>query len=375
MESLVLLEGNSMDKFLKMLSNENGNIICYNIDILRSFVKNIKDSFSKIQNIEILFAIKANSNITILKTLNDLGIGADCASMEEIKLAKNAGINRISATGPGFTKDNIEYLDKAFIDFDFDNLHQLSEFLLDKNHKTLGIRINISKYNSRFGIDINDSNLKQLLDSTSNKITRIHFHFGNKTLIKLDELYEDILLLVKTHKELSNIESINLGGGLESIFANRQEGFMIEKLKNFSQKIDNCLKRNIKIIIEPGSLITLPIGYLKTNIQTVLDNKHSSTMNISPFNFSTWHKMEPIYHEGEFIKNIASTNYKYTLFGNTCYENDSLGKFCFKKAIKNGDSLILFPVGAYNFNLHRKLHEAIPPKIVIYDYGEFKDER
>jgi len=362
-----------MKDFLIQLEKVEGDAICYNIDILRSTMKKMKNDFSVIPQLNILFAIKANNHPIVLQTLATLDIGADCASMEEVEYAINAGIKNISVTGPGFEKKDIEELIRRDIDFDFDNYQQISEYISDKKEGKIriGIRIKKQGYDSRFGLDIEDREFNNLILKNNCVIERIHFHYGEKNFESLSKLLKDIICLLKNHSELKDVKTINLGGGFENIYFLGKDRNMIDMIKHFSEEVSSLLGRVVNIVIEPGSLIGLPFGFLKTSTLSVYDRELLATLRVSAFNLSTWHKLSPIFHNGTYIWKHEPTEYKYQLVGNTCFEQDIFGSFYFEEQLSQNDVIILYPIGAYNFNLRRNLHGVQPPRILVFSNGTF----
>ena len=76
--------------------------------------KKITDAYNKIKkniNVEIFYAIKANSNQAIISILKNLGAGADVVSIGELKRALRAGINpkKIIFEGVGKSRKDIEF--------------------------------------------------------------------------------------------------------------------------------------------------------------------------------------------------------------------------------------------------------------------------
>lgn len=143
-----------------------------------------------------------------------------------------------------------------------------------------------------------------------------------------------------------------------------------ESIRYIKNSLEEILKRNIRVIIEPGSLLAYTVGYLKTNVKYVHGDK--VYLGVSNFNLSSWNPIYPLMHNGKNIDNKKKI-YKFCLYGNTCYEEDCFGVYEFNENIKKGDSLILFPVGAYNYNLIRNLHAMEPPEIVYFDNGILYD--
>ncbi len=359
-----------MQDFLNELSNMSGTVICYNLDILVDFVKKVESDFSGINNFKLLFAVKANNDIRVLETLVKQGIGMDCASKEEIDLAIKVGSSYISATGPGFDLNDISYYytNKSYrLNFDIDNFSQLKATAVSIS---AGIRIKLNESTSRFGLKVSNKLIEYIL-SHNITIKRIHFHQENRNLESLQNTYSKLIRLICENSIFENLEEINLGGGFESFYVRRQEHELVRIIKNLKEKLEEHLQHTITVIIEPGSLLALPIGYLKTDVKYVEDSSNYAILNVSAFNLTSWSHVHPIMHNHCYIKKVSDGQYRYSLAGNTCYEDDKFGSFAFYQKLKPKDTLVLFPVGAYNFSLIRNLHNAPPPKLIYYKNGKF----
>ncbi len=359
-----------MSEFLQRLINENENAICYNLDILEKFVKKVYRDFSSINNIKILYALKANVDLNILNTLAKLDIGADCASREEVMLSIKSRFKYISATGPSFDKNDIKNYLENDIHFDFDNYSQLFAVKEELYGRMIGIRGNLKGYCSRFGIDFTSKEFVNFIKDYNIKIQNIHYHYGNKDKYNLKILCYDIIESIKKFNILSNISSINIGGGIELFYKQKQESSIVEILIEFKKEVERLLDREIILILEPGSLFTLPVGYLKTKVKYIIKQTKTAILDISSFNFSSWNKIYPICHNYEFIKGVKNSSFKYKVVGNTCFEEDIFGEFYFLHELKEGDNIILFPIGAYNFCLLRNLHSMKTPGIIYFENGK-----
>lgn len=361
-----------MIDFLKKLSKMNGNIICYNLDILDVFTKKLLNNFSDNTGIKLMFALKANSNSEILRYMASVGIGADCASYEELELAQKAGFKFISVTSPGFTEGAINSMYTDNINVDFDNIQQL-KFLKTK-YCEIGIRVKLAGYTSRFGIQFDNMLLKEHIIENGYNIKRLHFHYGAKDIEQVKKLLFDIYELVK--KEiyyLKSIDTINIGGGLEKIYLMRNENRMIDLLNNFRDKMYHMLGHEIDILLEPGSLLALPFGFVKTNVVSV--NGNQAIMSVSAYNLSTWHRCKPIFHRDIYLNKSTYQGIDYIISGCSCYEQDTYGNYYFEKQIELNDVIIFYPVGAYNVSLCRNIHCLPLPQLIYYKGGIFYDDK
>jgi len=107
------IEGKNIKSLAK---NFNTPLYCYSYKNLRENIENFKRAFKEIEPL-ICFSVKSNSNISLLKEIKKLGLGADVVSKGELYSSLKAGINKnkIVFSGVGKTKDEIEYAIKKQI--------------------------------------------------------------------------------------------------------------------------------------------------------------------------------------------------------------------------------------------------------------------
>ena len=88
----------------------NTPLYCYSLKKIKENILNLKHHFRKIDPL-ICYAVKANTNINILKEIKRFNFGADVVSVGELMIALKAGINplKIVFSGVGKTSSEIEY--------------------------------------------------------------------------------------------------------------------------------------------------------------------------------------------------------------------------------------------------------------------------
>ena len=92
-------------------------IYCYSYDQLKENIKKFKNSFNSFSPL-ICFAIKSNTNVSLVREIRKFGLGADVVSMGELMTALKAGINpkKIVFSGVGKTSEEIKYaIDKKIL--------------------------------------------------------------------------------------------------------------------------------------------------------------------------------------------------------------------------------------------------------------------
>ena len=222
-------------KSVKNLAEKfNTPLYCYSFKNLKTNIQNFKKTFKSISPL-ICFSVKSNSNISLLKEIKKLGLGADVVSKGELYASLKAGIdkNKIVFSGVGKTRDEIEYAIKQKILLI--NSESLSEVLAieavaKKLNKVvdIGLRLNpdtdaetlkqisTGKSENKFGVDkktfVKIINLMK--QSKFINIKCLSVHIGSQILNH--KPYEKMLnVLDKLLRSLDyKFEFIDLGGGM-----------------------------------------------------------------------------------------------------------------------------------------------------------------
>lgn len=334
-----------INKFLdELMSFKDSTVHCYNLDILQSVINTVKDDF---YDISIYYAVKANSDTKVLNTFKKNAVGVDCASYEEYCIAKEIGFKKISCTGPGFKLNEIIQIIEDNNNFDFENLNQLQQYIMNSNIQkrlsgNMGVRLLFE--NSNFGLAINDiMQFNTLID-----FQRLHVHYGEKTYRNLKDCLDYLYSLLRDTDIFKSINAINLGGSFDNIYSKNDQKNVADLIREFKKKCEKLLHKKIEIIIEPGDLLVRIIGYYKTNIISVSSNK--VVINSSILNFCPWYGRK-------IYLGSKSNETKVKIIGNSCFENDYFGEFFSKDKLTDKDVAIIYPTGSYNFNMNKYIHE------------------
>lgn len=340
----------------------NSPAIIYDYNSIVNTVAKIKSDIKHIPDVQLCFAVKANRNKEVLKILQELGLGADVASIQELDAALEVGINPIYSTSPAY---NEEFLDKLFennIMPDFNSISQLKKFVDKYNLTEVGVRIKVPLTNensdinfgkmSRFGIDIDSKDFLEFVKNKDLKIKQLHFHLGE--LQNSDIVSEMMSYITSKSKDFEDLEVINLGGGLTYLYSDNSEVIKSwDIVREHVIKMNNILNKKIKIIIEPGMLILAMSGYLYSKIQSsdLHNNKRSISLDCSAWNLTYW-SYPILVHSYSDSTNIED----HALYGNTCYEKDVFIKSVQHKSLNINDGVLLSPMGAYVSSMARNMH-------------------
>ena len=349
--------------------------------------KAINDNFQSYQNEIregdlICYAVKANSNLHILKLLSDLGSGFDVVSGNELKRCLLAGADKNKIVFSGVAKTEEEIIlaienDILSINIEsygeFERILEVSKELNKKVNCALRVNPDIAigshKYiqtgskTSKFGLD-KESVLKissQCENDGPIKLTSVASHIGSQ-ISDENLILESVDYLIEIADELTknghNIEYLDIGGGLGIQYRDEEEGspkILLEKVKELLSE------RDFKIILEPGRSVIGTAGILVSKVEYIKEAGEKkfaiidAGMNdlIRPSLYEAWHKVVEVDHQNTDLD-------LYDLAGPVCETGDVLAKDRNLK-IMPGDHVAFMDVGAYGSVMTSNYNSRLRP--------------
>lgn len=244
----------------------------------------------------VCFAVKANSNLAVLSTLAEAGLGADVVSEGELRRALAAGIppHKIVFSGVGKTKAEMQFaLASEIHQFNVESdreLLTLNDVAREMNVKApVGLRVNpdvdaqthakisTGKAENKFGINIDMAPLVfDLAHSLPHiQVRGVSVHIGSQltSLAPFRAAYMRVLELVDALRARGiSLRSIDLGGGLGVPY--EQAGDAPPLPLDYGAMVCELFKgRSEELIFEPGRLIAANAGILVTQVLYV---KHAA---------------------------------------------------------------------------------------------------
>ena len=184
-------------KLIQAASEFGSPLYVYDANKIKYQYNRLVKSFKSVKNLQLNYAVKALSNISILKYLIDLGSGIDAVSIQEVHLALKSGINpeKIIYTPNGVSMDEIKFASELGVKINIDNLSVLEDFGNSHPEIPICIRINphimaggnsnisVGHIDSKFGISIHQiPHLKRIVENTKIRINGVHMHTGSDIL-------------------------------------------------------------------------------------------------------------------------------------------------------------------------------------------------
>jgi diaminopimelate decarboxylase len=353
--------------------------------LLRHFLA-YDDAFEGLPHL-ICFALKANTNMALIRLLAKQGGGADVVSGGEAYRALRAGVppRKIVYAGVGKTEEEIRFaLKSGVLMFNVESGDELSE--IDRIAGTLKVRAPIAlRVNPdinpqthpyiatglkthKFGIPIEDAfeyyslakGLKHI------KIVGIHKHIGSQItrVTPFRDALEKILVLVDALEGQGvTIKYLDIGGGLGITYKDEEPplprdlaGSLIPLLKD----------RDLTVIIEPGRSIVGNAGILVTKV-LYLKKTHEKDfvvvdagMNdlVRPSLYGAYHHIQPV--EKRRRKVIMAD-----VVGPICESGDFLAREREVPEAKPGEFLAVMSAGAYGFSMSSNYNSRPRPAEIM----------
>ena len=345
----------------------------YSYNTLKNHFRVFNSAFEGIPHL-VCFAIKANSNIAILKIFAGEGGGFDVVSGGELYRALAAGADpqKIVYAGVGKTKEEIRFAIKSnILMFNVESSQEL--FAIDEVADELGVKawvslrvnpdidakthpyISTGLKSHKFGISMSEAlEGYKLANSLGNiEVVGIHKHIGSQiTQVRpfVDALEKIVALIDQLRVEGLKIKYLDIGGGLGITYKDESP----PNPKELAAELSPILKgTGCTIIFEPGRVIVGNAGALVTK---VLYTKQSEGKNfvivdagmndlVRPSFYGSYHSILPVNKNSDSHKIVAD------VVGPICESGDFLAKDRVLPDLKKDAIAAVMSAGAYGFTM------------------------
>ncbi|OCL83380.1 diaminopimelate decarboxylase [Arcobacter porcinus] len=357
--------------FKKLADKYQTPFYVYDFNHITKQYEELKSSFRARKSL-IAYAVKANSNLSVIKHLAELGAGADCVSIGEVKRALKVGVPTYKIIFSGVGKSDEEIKEALLLDILMINVESAAELnrveIISKElNKVARISIRVNPnidpkthpyistglHENKFGVDIDTAKRMYIQCKNSEYLepTGIHCHIGSQ-LTELDPIKESINIVANLVRNLKAIKIelsfMDVGGGLGIVYKD-------EKLINtydYAQTIlDSMFGLDLTVICEPGRFIVGNSGIFVTKVlyEKINGNKRfiivDGAMNdlIRPALYDAYHKIEVLNDNKDF----SDCN----IVGPVCESGDFFGKNIELPSTQSGDLVAIYSAGAYGFTM------------------------
>jgi diaminopimelate decarboxylase len=351
-------------------------------------LQNLKNAFSE-NPLKVKFAMKALSNISILKLLKKYGAGVDAVSIQEAQLA----------IGAGFESNEIQYTPNC-VDFNeiiegvelgltvnLDNLTMLEKFGKKYGSKyPCGIRLNphimaggnykisTGHGNSKFGISVYQlPEVMRLVEQYKIVVNGLHIHTGSE-ITETDVYLKMAEILFGVARDFPALKFIDFGSGFKVAY---KEGDHITNIYDLGLKLGKNFKefyhsygKQLELWIEPGKYLVSEAGVLLVNVNVVKATPSVTFVGVdSGLNHLVRPMMYDAYHEIINLSNPTGDQKIYTIVGNIC-ETDTLGADRKLNEVREGNLLAIKNTGAYGYSMSSNYNSRFRPAEVLIWNGK-----
>ncbi|MDG1973620.1 MAG: diaminopimelate decarboxylase [Flavobacteriaceae bacterium] len=351
------------------------------------------NSFKTVKNLKINYAVKALSNLSILKYINYLGAGIDTVSIQEVLLGIKAGFSpeKIIYTPNGVSIKEIIKVSKMGVNINIDNLNMLEQFGSTHSKIPVCIRINphvmaggnnkisVGHIDSKFGISIHQIPLLlRIVKNTNINVNGIHMHTGSD-ILDIEVFIHAAEILFETASKFENLEFIDFGSGFKVPYSPGDNETNIEELGSKLSKRFNefCYDygKELTLTFEPGKFLVSEAGNFLCSVNSIKQTTSTVFAQIdSGFN----HFVRPMmYGSNHYIENISNPDDSerfYSIVGYIC-ETDTFATNRRISMISEGDILCFKNAGAYCFSMASNYNSRYKPSEILFYNNEFTEIR
>ena len=376
-----------MSQQLLQIAEDYGSpVYVYDAHKITQQYERLTSAFKNVKSLRINYAVKALSNISILKLFKTLGSGLDTVSIQEVQLGLRAGFNpeQIIFTPNGVSLEEIENVAKLGVQINIDNLSILEQFGTKHPKVPVCIRINphvmaggntnisVGHIDSKFGISIHQLPLvKRIVENTKMNINGIHMHTGSD-ILDIDVFLYASEILFETAKNFKNLEFIDFGSGFKVPYKAGDIETNIEELgEKLSQRFNEFCEdygRPLTLAFEPGKFLVSQAGSFLVKVNVVKQTTSTVFAQVdSGFNHLIRPMLYGSQHEIINISNPEGRERFYSVVGYIC-ETDTFANNRRINEIKEGDILCFKNAGAYCFTMASNYNSRYrPAEVLIYN--------
>jgi diaminopimelate decarboxylase len=350
----------------------------------------LRDAFGP--DAEILFAVKSNANLGLLRLFADLGAGFDIVSVGELRRIQAAGLPTDAVVFAGIAKQEREIDAAIEAGIRFFNLESAYELgLLEAAGKRAGVEVPLAvrlnpdvdagthayistgKKENKFGVDFDTAArvVERIAASEHLRLRGYHVHLGSQLrsvdpyLMAFDRV-ETFLDGAEVRR--AGVTHYDLGGGFGVSYGDGRPPCDVAEL---ARRLGPRIRaRGLTPVLEPGRFLVADAGILLTE---VFATKHGvdraflvvdAAMNdlMRPSLYGAEHPMAPV--RGD---RLASARGVFDVVGPVCETGDFLARDRELPELASGDLLAVFAAGAYGSSMASNYNSRPRPAEVLVD--------
>ena len=384
------------------LAEKHGTpLYVYDGDLMAEKFKRFQTAFrDEYQNVKVFYALKANTNLSVVALLKKAGASAECISEGEMRIAHQLGFQGedVLFTASSKSPAELEYAVAHEVIVNLDSMGDLENlsavcarlkkkarisFRINpdvdpKTHRHIATGHKFSKFGLLFENDEILNAYRRASKDDHLEIWGIHSHIGSQ-ITDLEPFERNVALVGEAVRRLKTelgieLKFINLGGGLGISYHDDQKA---PDPAEVAKHVCGLLKEAFSKIgyspalwLEPGRYFVADAGLLVARVNSVKDTPYKHFINVDTgFN----HLVRPILYEAHHRVRVLHGGGdigKFDVAGNICETGDILAHDRDLPQPKSGDYVVFLDAGAYGFSMASEYNSFLLPAEVMLRGGK-----
>lgn len=390
------------DTPVKELAEKYGTpLYIINEDIIRARYRKLSETLKKYySNVRIHYAVKANTNLAVLKILHEEGCYADCVSPGEVEACLRAGFKpeEILQTSNNWTDEELEFALEKGIMINLDAISHIKRLSAICKEKNIELPLLSFRVNPYFGAGHHSHTItagpdikfgifeKQVLEAYQIALDHgfkrfgIHMHIGSGILEvepwkkAINKFFEIVERVVKEKK--IQFEFLDFGGGIGIPYKPDQQPLDLDA---YAQTVIGTMKQKCEelnlgapiLAIEPGRYLSAEASIIATQVNTYKDTGFKIFIGtdagfnvlIRPAFYGSYHEIIPVDLHEEREEIVAD------IVGQLCESGDVTGKMRTIRKVEEKEYLAILDAGAYGFSMASTYNSRPLPAEVLIKRG------
>lgn len=361
----------------------------YDLDMIRSQYQSFQAAFPW-NDFRTCYAMKANYNPDILKTLNAMGASIDAVSPGDLHLARACGfeIDRIIYTANNMTDVEMHEVADMGVLMNIGSLSRLEKYARACPGSRVCLRFNPDVVDgahdkiktggdlTKFGILLQDvGRVAAIAGEFRLRVVGLHEHTGSG-LKQADSILKAMenIFTIALPEHFPDLEFLDFGGGFKVAYEPNEPdidirtlgGEVVERFRHFCKGFG----RDLGLWFEPGKYLTARAGTLLVEVNTMKQNRTRTICGtnsgfpqlIRPMFYNAWHTIENLTNPGGDPK-------VYDICGNICETGDLFATDRAIPKIRENDILAIRDAGAYCYVMGGVYNLRPMPAEVVVENG------
>ncbi len=365
---------------LLSVAEENLNAYVYDLDSIETAARDVL-SLSSVSRV--LYAMKANFNADVLRTLAAVGVDFDCVSPGEVNFLREAlpgnAENRILFTPNFAPREEYAWGLQQGLRVTLDNLYPLKMWPELFAGQQLFVRVDPDQggghhehvvtvgKRSKFGVSLDElDELENLVRAADTTIIGIHAHSGSG-ILEPRNWHSVATALLAAAERFPQVEVLDLGGGLGVPDKRGEAVFDLPALDRHLSEF-KLQHPQYKLWLEPGRYLVAIAGVLLTHVTQLKGKGDMQYVGVSTgINALIRPALYDAYHEIVNLTRIADeASERVTVVGPICETGDKFGTDRLLPRSEENDVVLIANCGAYSHVMSSRYNlRDTPPEISL----------